>query len=473
MPPAQAGPIRSFCSSREAEVLPPWLLRIYRSLPGMAVGFDGQEEWLIPGDAGSTGEVTLRVDGRKKAQAIEGFGASLTEASVIQILKLEPAAQRELLQRLFSKENGFGLDLLRVPMGASDFTDPKRGFYSYNDTPGNRPDPELRHFDVTRDEKTFALLKRIRDINPDIKLMLTPWSAPAWMKANGDLTGKTGSNRLDPRHYGAYARYFQKTLQEYKKRGLDVHSLILQNEPGYDDAPYPSMGMTPKEQARLIGEHIGPMLQKTRSKAKVLVLDHNWNMQDWAEEVLQDQKARPHIGGVAYHCYDGEVDAVGKTYQESKVPVYQTECTGTGAPDGGDLGWWLETQVIGAGNMGGASGMGWNLALDEKGGPYLNANCENCRGLVTIDSSTGKVTVNPELTALGLAAKFTGPGTYRIESSSSDPELRQVAYLNRDGSRALVLHNRSSVAKSVRLTDEKCRDIHLRVPPGKAMSLRW
>jgi glucosylceramidase len=57
------------------------------------------------------------------------------------------------------------------------------------------------------------MLKKILTINPNIKIIATPWSPPVWMKDNGSSIG--GS--LKPEYYGVYAQYFVKYIQEMKK----------------------------------------------------------------------------------------------------------------------------------------------------------------------------------------------------------------------------------------------------------------
>ena len=81
--------------------------------------------------------------------------------------------------------NGLGPSFTRLTVGASDFS-PEH--YSYDDTPGNVPDPELRHFTIDYARK--YVLPRMREalaINPDLKVMISPWSAPAWMKTTKNL----------------------------------------------------------------------------------------------------------------------------------------------------------------------------------------------------------------------------------------------------------------------------------------------
>lgn len=109
--------------------------------------------------------------------------------------------------------NGIGLDFLRNPMGASDLA---RGNYSYDDQPAGRTDPRLAGFSIGHDlTDILPLTKQAEQLNPDVKLMTVPWSAPAWMKDNDNFTDQ---GFLEAQYYGAFAQYFVKTVQAYQAR---------------------------------------------------------------------------------------------------------------------------------------------------------------------------------------------------------------------------------------------------------------
>src|SRR3982751_6060664 len=139
------------------------------------------------------------------------------------------AQQREaLLQELFGRDPGIGLSFVRVTMGASDFS---RSHYSYDDVPPGETDPTLAHFsiDVDRAEKLPAL-KRASAINPQLKLVGSPWSPPAWMKTSGSLIKGT----LKPEFYPAFAEYFRRWVDAYEAEGLRIFAVTLQNEPHFE-----------------------------------------------------------------------------------------------------------------------------------------------------------------------------------------------------------------------------------------------
>ena len=69
------------------------------------------------------------------------------------------------MRQLFSPESGIGLNYLRVPIGASDFT--ASGFYTYNDNPPGGTDELQQHFSISHDEAyIIPRLQQARALNP-------------------------------------------------------------------------------------------------------------------------------------------------------------------------------------------------------------------------------------------------------------------------------------------------------------------
>ncbi|HZY62197.1 MAG TPA: glucosylceramidase, partial [Edaphobacter sp.] len=129
-------------------------------------------------------EPTIHVDASQRYQSIDGFGFALTGGSAQLMMRMSPSARAALLRELFSPAgNGIGVSYLRVSIGASDMND---HVYSYDDLPEGETDPGLTKFSLAPDRaNVIPVLKEILTINPKIKILGSPWSAPAWMKTNG------------------------------------------------------------------------------------------------------------------------------------------------------------------------------------------------------------------------------------------------------------------------------------------------
>jgi len=411
-------------------------------------------------------------------QSMEGFGAALTESCTMNLMRLSNTDRKAVLERMFSKTKGAGFDLMRIPMGASDFADASRGSYTYNDTPRNLPDPKFRHFNMDRDEHAFEIVREAKLINPDLKVIISPWSAPAWMKKPRQLHG----GRLNPRHYQDFANYFVRVIREYQKRGIPVGSLTIQNEPYHETNNYPSMEMSTSEQIKFIRDFLAPTLRReSLASTRILALDHNYNLASEVRKMLDDRRMKRAVGGVAYHCYGGTYEQMRSSIErDPDVPALQTECTGlsTSVTPASDFHWWMESQSVGAVALGTTGAMGWNLCLDDKGGPR-NGGCTDCRGLVTIgptksDSGSTSVTYNPEFNALEQVSRFIRRGSRRIGiSGSAMKKVQAASFKNPDGSYTLVIQNSDPSAIRLQIRDGDCRVLVHEIPARGATSFTW
>ncbi|WP_103504068.1 MULTISPECIES: RICIN domain-containing protein [unclassified Streptomyces] len=430
--------------------------------------------WLTTADGGSRlapqGEVAfdaqpqpidIAVDAGDVRQRFSGAGASVTEASAHLISGL-PAGQRDtLMNSLFSRDgDGIGLSYLRQPLGSTDFN--SGSFYTYEDTPGQ--------FGIERDQRQIIpVVRQALEINPGIRLMGSPWSAPAWMKTGGSLNG--GS--LDPAHYGDYARYLVRAIEAYAAEGIELSDLTVQNEPLLETV-YPSMHMTAAQQADFFRVLDGALSQ-AGLPTTLFAYDHNWDVPQYPLDVLNATSDIDRVAGAAFHCYGGSPEAQAQVRDAGKR-VYFTECSGTDSADpaatfADTLGWHAENLVVRNMRNGGETTITWNLALDADGGPH-QGNCENrCNGVVEIDGTT--VTPGAEFYVLGHLTKFVDPGAAVIGSSSQGPGgVQNVAFRNPDGSRVAFVVNRAGAARTFSLTEGGSSLSHT-LPAGALATFTW
>ena len=372
-------------------------------------------------------------------QTIDGFGAAVTDSSAWLIQNRMSQTQRDaLMDDLFSRDTGIGLSYLRVPMGASDFA---LSTYTYNDLPAGQTDPTLSQFSIAHDRAyIIPTLQQAVAINPQVKMMATPWSAPAWMKNGGSLFG--GS--LNSQHYGTYADYFVKFLQAYEAEGLSFDTVTPQNEPLFTSSNYPTMSMSTFQQSTFIGDHLGPAFDAANIDTKIVAFDHNWSDWNYPVVIMNDNEAEQHATGAAFHGYAGNVSEQSNFHNFfPDKDVYFTEITGGDfAPNFDDnLVWSLRNIIIGGTRNWSRTAIYWNIALDENHGPRLPNTCPDCRGMVTIDSNTGDVEFSEDYYAYAHASKFVDPGAIRIESDTVSNVVETVAFRNPDGSEVLIALN--------------------------------
>jgi glucosylceramidase len=439
--------------------------------PSMAAEYAGAvQAWVTTGDQSrlmargpdarlgrdKPAPTVIDVDPAVRFQEMQGFGASITDASAYLIRQRMNPSQREgLLRELFGRNPGLGMSFTRLTIGASDFS---QSHYSFNDMPRGESDPGLTRFSIEPHRAdVLPTIQRALAINPQLKVMASPWSAPGWMKTSDSLV----KGALKPASYDAFARYLGRYVGAMRQEGVPIFALTLQNEPHFEPDDYPGMRVDPASRAAFIGGHLGPLLAREHPGTTVLDWDHNWDEPDSPATVLKDPGAARYVSGVAWHCYAGNVAVQAQVHaQFPDKDTWFTECSGgRWSPDWAkNLMFFTSTLIIDS-TRGWARGvLLWNLALDQNDGPHLGG-CKDCRGVVTIDSRTGEVTRNVEYYALAHASRFVLPGAHRIQSSERDGELSNVAFRNRDGSLALVVANGARAARtfSVRVEGQSFR----------------
>jgi glucosylceramidase len=413
--------------------------------------------------------VVIDVDEGTSYQEMIGFGAAMTDASAYLINNKLGSQRGAIMQELFGRNPGIGLSFMRVPMGASDFSSTH---YSYDDMPAGQSDSTLAHFSIDPDRADkLPALKQALAINPQLKLVASPWSPPGWMKTTGSLIQGT----LLPQSYDSFADYFRKFIQAYSAEGVPIFAVTMQNEPAFEPTNYPGMRLDPPARAEVIGKHVGPLFASAGISALILDWDHNWDLPNQPLSVLADNAARSYVSGVAWHCYAGDVgvqETVHAAYPTKDA--YFTECSGGAwAPVFADnLKWWVGNLIIGS-TRGWAKGVAfWNLALDENGGPHLGG-CGNCRGVITINSANGFVTRNVEYYALAHASQFVRPGAHRIASSTNVGGLQSVAFKNADdGSKVLIVLNTAATEVPFAIHTGG-KSILYAIPAGAVVTFRW
>ncbi|CAN5128563.1 glucosylceramidase [soil metagenome] len=419
--------------------------------------------------SGEVGTPVITVDPSQRHQTLVGFGAAITDATgwLIQN-RLTPDQRDALLRDLFGRDGeGLGFSFTRITIGASDFSSEH---YSLDDAPDGRADPELAHLSLARPARAvFPTVRQALAINPDLKVMASPWSAPAWMKTTGSLI----KGQLKPEAYPTYARFFARYVDEAAKQGVPIDYLSIQNEPDFEPENYPGMRWGGADRARFIGGNLGPAFRRAGVKTQILDWDHNWDKPEQPLAALADPKAAPFIAGVAWHCYAGDVGAQAKVAGlHPDKDVFFTECSGGNwsGPFDESFGWLMRTLVIGATRNGARGVLMWNLALDENHGPH-KGGCGDCRGVVTIDSGSGAITRNPEYYAFGQASRFVRPGAVRIGSTETEA-LASVAFQNPDGGRVLIVFNFSKERQAFMIR-ERGQVATSALPAGAAGTFVW
>ncbi|HEY2002223.1 MAG TPA: glycoside hydrolase family 30 beta sandwich domain-containing protein, partial [Acidobacteriaceae bacterium] len=444
---------------------------------------------------GTGSQLAINVDDTVRYQRLEGVGASFTDSGAYLVWnKLTPAQRSDLMQTLFGA-NGIHLSFLRQPMGATDLA---LSNYTYDDLSAGDTDPQMRQFSIDHDKAyIIPVLQAALAANPQIKVLALPWSPPGWMKTSG----VTGGGSLNTADFDALAKYFVKFVQAYEANGIPVNYVSVQNEPLYETSGYPTMFMTPLDEGRFISQHLAPALRAqhlrnqgwngrpwnfnyqnanpTDATPGIFGYEHNWDNPLYPELLLRDPAVRQDLAAVSFHCYAGNVadaqNAIHNAYPE--MPIWFTECTGGYyAPDfATNLPNMVEGDVINVLRNWAKSVTLWNMALDQTGGPTVQNGCTDCRGVVTIDTSTTPATVekNVEYYVLGHLSKYVQTGAYRIASNTfGSGNVEDVAFKNPDGSIAVLVLNAASSASTFTINWHD-QNFTYTLPAGAVATFTW
>ena len=387
----------------------------------------------------------IKIDAEKTYQTMDGFGYTLTGGSAMHIHQMSDKARQDLLQELFARDtNSIGVSYLRISIGASDLDAQP---FSYNDLAEGETDKNLEHFSLANDTlHLIPVLKEIIKIQPDIKILGSPWSPPKWMKTNNDTRG--GS--LKEEFYDSYANYFVKYIETMNAEEITIDAVTVQNEPLHP-GNNPSLLMEAEQQKEFVKNHLGPIFEENNIETKIIVYDHNADRPDYPITILNDSVAAKYIDGSAFHLYGGEVDAISKVHEaHPDKNLYFTE-QWVGAPGdfAKEMNWHTENLIIGATRNWCKTVLEWNVAADENQQPHTDrGGCDRCLGAITIKGD--EVTREPAYYIIAQASKFVTPGSVRIESNLLE-ELPNVAFKTPEDKIVVIVQNKNKKAQSFQL----------------------
>ncbi|MGC2297872.1 MAG: glycoside hydrolase family 30 beta sandwich domain-containing protein [Acidobacteriaceae bacterium] len=394
----------------------------------------------------TAGAPAIEVKDRQKYQKMEGFGLALTGGSAQLLMRMDTSQRTQLLNELFGTEDGdIGISYLRVSIGSSDMNDHA---FTYDDLRAGDTDADLRHFDLGPDKTSVVpALKEILEVSPSIRILGSPWSAPAWMKTNDNLKG--GS--LKPESYDTYAHYLVKYIETMKANGIAITAITPQNEP-LNPKNTPSMVMSAEQEDQFIGQSLGPIFRKGGIATRILVYDHNCDRPDYPLTILADSQAQQYVEGSAFHLYGGKITALTQVHDAyPKKNVYFTEQMVVDRRHDAqlDIASPVRDLIIGAPRNWSRNVLLWNLAADPDFGPHTNdGGCPVCEGAITLDRNS--VTRNAAYYTIAHAARFVRPGSVRVASNTSDA-LPNVAFVTPAGERVLIVSNDSGAPQQFQI----------------------
>ncbi len=381
----------------------------------------------------NSGVITLNP--QKTFQTMLGFGGAFTESACYNLYRVNKEVREKALRLYFDKEEGIGYTLGRVSIHSSDFS-----LYSY--TYIDEGDKELKTFDISHEFKfVIPTIKRAQEIaGTEIKLLGSPWSPAPFMKDNNS---PIRGGKLLPEYMQSWANYYKRFIQEFRKAGLNIWGITVQNEPQavqrWDSCIYSG-----EEERDFVKNYLGPTIKKGDTKdVNILIWDHNRDiMVERAKAVLNDKKASKYVWGTAFHWYVSEAfDEVGKTHElfPDKGLLFSEGCI-----EGAHLiGRWENGERYARNMIGDINNycegyIDWNLFLDELGGPNHVNNL--CSAPIILRIFNEQIFLESSYYYIGHISKFVKPGAKRIEKIGSS-SLNDVAFVNPNGEIVYVALN--------------------------------
>ena len=441
---------------------------------------DLAESWLSFSKTDNMSPSTVRLLPNEEFQTMDGFGAAITGSTCYNLMQMKPEDRKDFLKLTFSPENGYGFSYVRIAIGCSDFS---LSEFTCCDKEG------IENFALTSEDTKYIIpvLKEILEINPSLKIMGTPWTAPRWMKVNNltDLKPHNSwiSGQLNPKYYADYGEYFVKWIKAMADNGIKIYSVTPQNEP-LNRGNSASMYMGWEEERDFVKNGLGPALKKAGLDTKVYAFDHNYNYDNIASQksyptkIYADPDAKQYLAGAAYHNYGGNPDEL--TVVHNATPgmdlVFTETSIGTWN-DGRNLGTRLvddmEQVALGTVNRWAKGVIVWNLMLDEDKDPNRPGGCQTCYGAVDINRDYTTLTRNSHYYIIAHMSSVVQPDAVRIGTSGYTTRgLTYTAFKNPDGSLAVVMSNANNNDVSLTLDDGN-HHFRVTVPGRSAMSLAW
>lgn len=427
---------------------------------------------------------TIELDPSQQYQTMDGFGFAMTYSSAYNLLKMSPENRHAFLTRTFSTTEGYGVSYLRISIGCNDFSSTE---YTLCDQQG------LDHFALQSDEINYVIpmLKEVIAINPNIKIIASPWTCPKWMKMNDDLTSSYDSwtdGRLNPEMRTTYAEYFVRFIQAMKNEGINIYAVTPQNEP-LNKGNCASLYMPWEDEAPFVKALAGAF-HDNGITTKIYLYDHNYDFsgissqQDYPIKIYQtlgnDFPGAELVAGSAWHDYGGRNTTLTDVYSKApdKEIIFSESSIGTwnkGNQLTNTLISEMRDMVIGTVNKMSRAVIVWNLMLDDRRGPNLEGGCQTCYGAVDINSSDySSLKYNGHYFVICHASAVVEPGAVRI-GVKRDTELSNLIhsdFVNPDGTYASLLCNTGDEAAKVTLSDGQ-KYFQATVPAYSVVSVKW
>jgi glucuronoarabinoxylan endo-1,4-beta-xylanase len=375
------------------------------------------------------------INGGSVLQQIDGFGFSSAFARGNVIRGLSAANQKQVLDLLFSPTTGAGLDILRLGVSSTSS--------SIEPTNPGGPNATPNYVWNGDDDGQVWLAKQAQSYGVT-RFYANPWSAPGYMKDNGNeanggtLCGLSGTSCGSGDWRRAYANYLIQYTRFYAQEGIRITDLAFTNEPNFT-ATYSSMRFTPA-QAVEFAKILGPLAQS--AGLNMTCCDAvGWSSQlGYTQAIVADATAAGYVTTHTGHSYGSN--------PTSPLPVSNRHTwMSEWAPSGG----WNTNWDDGTATAGIAIAQHIHTSLTQGNvNGYLYWYGISTGGTQAFLQGNGSTySVSKRLWAMANYSRFIRPGANRIGATTGDGNLQLSAYRNTDGTVAVVVLNTGGSAIAV------------------------
>lgn len=364
---------------------------------------------LRPSGGKMGGVDVIEVADKPIEREFEGFGVAVTGSSCYNLNLMSDEERNAFLKDIYSEE-GLGLSVCRLSVGSSDYS---AEIYTYDDVDS---DTDLKHFSVERDDDYIVpMIKEVLKVRPDMYVFASPWSPPGWMKTGGSI----GGGYMREQFIDCYADYIVRYIEDYAKRGIEIDALTAQNETETSqNGKMPACIWHPDIEAKFIVA-LKKKLKEKGIDTKVWMNDHNFNL--WPKVLWQLNEypeLREYCDGVAFHYYEGAPEDIENVRNVYPNLEYHFTEGGPRLYDNYATDWckWgiMMSKAL---KQGCTTFTGWNLMLDEVGGPNIGPFF--CGGLATRNSITGQLCYSGQYRAFGHYSKYIKKGAKIFDATTS------------------------------------------------------
>lgn len=429
------------------------------------------EKTYSPTQDESTPNLTITIDTTKQEQKITGFGGCFNELGWDALAMVTPEEKQQILNDLFSQETGCKFNICRMPIGANDYA---VDWYSYDETP---EDFAMTNFSIDRDKKRLIpYIKEAQKINPNIQIWASPWCPPSWMKHNkhyackanpefNDLPMELSSTEelvsrfiMEPKYLDAYALYFSKFVEAYKKEGIHISSVHVQNEPN-SAQNFPSCVWKPQDLGIFIADYLGPKFKSENLDTDIWLGTIERPQIERVDDVLQYKNTLDYVKGVGFQwAGKGAIEAVHAKYPEMQLMQTETEC-GDGSND-----WKAAEHTFNLMRHYFENGanvyMYWNMVLDETGKSQWGWKQNS---MISINSKTKAIKYNPEFYLMKHLSAFVAPGSVKLATAGNTKNT--IVFYNKDSNKVIVLTYNNKEEKQIVNLDVNGKSVKASLEP--------